>query len=293
MDGRRARALLGVSIDAGPDEIRRAFRMLALVNHPDRGGDRVEFELIVLAFESLQHVDVTSQLPWRGVTQLPVRPALPARAPHRRVRLAAPSFPTTVLRRRAPRRARSHDAVTPRAVGSDGWRPGSCQHARRYARPSRRTRTTPTRAASPSSPSCSRPTGRWRYAAKNRSRAAMRSAAFLEGVGVDLERGLDVGADDSPPRLEPDGRGRVRDASNGCLLLPRGHRARRRPLGPIPRPLRPRRNRRAMALRPSLCAHRRHHARRVGRRRGRAGDAGVVAPWSSTGCPPWPPRRGR
>jgi hypothetical protein len=80
MDGRRARALLGVDIDAGPDQIRRAFRLQALVNHPDRGGDRVEFELIVLAFETLQHVDVTSTNT-RQVPRLPVRPALPGARP--------------------------------------------------------------------------------------------------------------------------------------------------------------------------------------------------------------------
>ena len=73
MDGRRARALLGVSTDADSDEIRRAFRTHALVSHPDRGGDRVEFELIVLAFETLQHVDILSPLP--------VRPALPGARP--------------------------------------------------------------------------------------------------------------------------------------------------------------------------------------------------------------------
>jgi hypothetical protein len=80
MDGRRARALLGVDTDAGPDQIRRAFRLQALVNHPDRGGDRVEFELIVLAFETLQHVDVTSAST-RQVPRFPVRPALPGARP--------------------------------------------------------------------------------------------------------------------------------------------------------------------------------------------------------------------
>jgi len=73
MDGRRARIVLGVDPDATPDEIRRAFRARALVSHPDRGGDRVGFELVVLAFESLQHVDVTRRLP--------VRPALPGTRP--------------------------------------------------------------------------------------------------------------------------------------------------------------------------------------------------------------------
>ena len=81
MDGRRARALLGVDIDARPEDIRRAFRAQALANHPDRGGDRVEFELMVLAFETLQHVAVTSSGARREAVRLPVRPALPGARP--------------------------------------------------------------------------------------------------------------------------------------------------------------------------------------------------------------------
>ena len=56
MDGRRARAVLGVSAHATADEIRRAFRRRALATHPDRGGDRTAFELLVLAFETIKHV---------------------------------------------------------------------------------------------------------------------------------------------------------------------------------------------------------------------------------------------
>jgi len=73
MDGRRARALLGVDTDADSDEIRRAFRARALVTHPDCGGDRVTFELVVLAFETLQHLDVARRLP--------TRPELPGARP--------------------------------------------------------------------------------------------------------------------------------------------------------------------------------------------------------------------
>jgi hypothetical protein len=58
MDGRRARALLGVSEHASAEEVRRAFRARALASHPDRGGDRTSFELHVLAYETLQHVEV-------------------------------------------------------------------------------------------------------------------------------------------------------------------------------------------------------------------------------------------
>ena len=59
MDGRHARAVLGVAEHASADDIRRAFRLRALTTHPDRGGDRTAFELMVLAFETLQQVTVT------------------------------------------------------------------------------------------------------------------------------------------------------------------------------------------------------------------------------------------
>jgi hypothetical protein len=59
MDGRHARAVLGVPEHASADDIRRAFRQRALTTHPDRGGDRTTFELVVLAFETLQHVTVS------------------------------------------------------------------------------------------------------------------------------------------------------------------------------------------------------------------------------------------
>jgi hypothetical protein len=57
MDGRRARLLLGVSEHASPEEIRRGFRARVLAYHPDRGGDRASFDLIMLAFETLQRIE--------------------------------------------------------------------------------------------------------------------------------------------------------------------------------------------------------------------------------------------
>ncbi len=53
MDGRRARIVLGVGNDAGPAEIRRAFRARALVTHPDHGGDRVAFAELTDALAAL------------------------------------------------------------------------------------------------------------------------------------------------------------------------------------------------------------------------------------------------
>jgi len=58
MDGRRARSVLGVGIDAGPDEIRRAFRARAHVLHPDHGGDGASFADLVTAFDTLRAIRV-------------------------------------------------------------------------------------------------------------------------------------------------------------------------------------------------------------------------------------------
>jgi curved DNA-binding protein CbpA len=57
MDGRRARNVLGVGKDAGPDEIRRAFRARALVTHPDHGGDDAAFAELMDAFAAVRAVE--------------------------------------------------------------------------------------------------------------------------------------------------------------------------------------------------------------------------------------------
>ena len=54
MDGRRARNVLGVNADAGPDEIRRAFRARAHVTHPDHGGNASAFAEVLDAAASLR-----------------------------------------------------------------------------------------------------------------------------------------------------------------------------------------------------------------------------------------------
>lgn len=54
MDGRHARFVLGVGDDAGPTEIRRAFRARAHVAHPDHGGDNHSFAELVDALASIR-----------------------------------------------------------------------------------------------------------------------------------------------------------------------------------------------------------------------------------------------
>jgi curved DNA-binding protein CbpA len=63
MDGRRARTVLGVGSDAGPDEIRRAFRARALVTHPDHGGDCGAFAVLLDAVDTLDTLDTLDPPP--------------------------------------------------------------------------------------------------------------------------------------------------------------------------------------------------------------------------------------
>ena len=62
MDGRRARRMLGVSRNAGPDEIRRAFRARALALHPDHGGDPYAFAELKDAFDSVRTVPAPARV---------------------------------------------------------------------------------------------------------------------------------------------------------------------------------------------------------------------------------------
>ncbi len=73
MDGRRARIVLGVGDDAGPTEIRRAFRARALVAHPDHGGDRGAFAELTDALVALDPIVETLEA--RPTARVPLPPA--------------------------------------------------------------------------------------------------------------------------------------------------------------------------------------------------------------------------
>jgi DnaJ family protein A protein 2 len=45
--------MLGVPQSASADEIKKAFRKLALKHHPDRGGDKEKFQELNMAHETL------------------------------------------------------------------------------------------------------------------------------------------------------------------------------------------------------------------------------------------------
>jgi len=50
-------ATLEVSVTASVDEIKKAFRRLALIHHPDKGGDEEQFKRIKMAYEILKDVE--------------------------------------------------------------------------------------------------------------------------------------------------------------------------------------------------------------------------------------------
>ena len=45
--------ILGIAKNATPDEIKKAYRRLASIHHPDKGGDTAEFQKIQVAYDIL------------------------------------------------------------------------------------------------------------------------------------------------------------------------------------------------------------------------------------------------
>ena len=78
MTPERARDLLGVPADADRHQIERAFRRLARIHHPDRGGDAGRFTAVVAARDRLlgkadasgDQVIVVRTRPWRRVVRV-------------------------------------------------------------------------------------------------------------------------------------------------------------------------------------------------------------------------------
>lgn len=52
--GEDPRSVLGVTVAASPDDIKRAFRRRALETHPDRGGDPAEFRRVKQAYDAMR-----------------------------------------------------------------------------------------------------------------------------------------------------------------------------------------------------------------------------------------------
>lgn len=62
--------VLGVSADATPDQIKQAYRKLASVHHPDRGGDTAKFQEIQEAYATLTDPEKRRQYDTGGADQI-------------------------------------------------------------------------------------------------------------------------------------------------------------------------------------------------------------------------------
>ena len=76
------RATLGVTMNASAEEIKKAYRKLAMLHHPDRGGDTAKFQAIQSAYQELENSGFAPYEPPRTYTPPPQRrPAAPPEAP--------------------------------------------------------------------------------------------------------------------------------------------------------------------------------------------------------------------
>ena len=120
MDGPRDPfRVLSLSYDAGPEDVRRAFRRLARQTHPDRGGSTEAFHRVRAAYNALADDLEGQRRRWRA------RPAPP---PRRSLRYPAGLdprvYPTCLVRigrRRDGRRTVEYDLDS----RPSAWRPGA------------------------------------------------------------------------------------------------------------------------------------------------------------------------
>lgn len=61
--------ILGVSQDASLDDLKQAYRKLAMQHHPDRGGDKIEFTQIAAAYSILSNPDKRAYYDKHGDTE--------------------------------------------------------------------------------------------------------------------------------------------------------------------------------------------------------------------------------
>ena len=113
MDGDPFRAL-SIAYDAGPDEVRRAFRRLAHETHPDRGGDVRGFQAVHRAYTALMADLEGERRRWRPP---PRRPAGPGG-------LDPGAFPTCRVIVRGTRDGR-REVTYDIAARPPGWTPGA------------------------------------------------------------------------------------------------------------------------------------------------------------------------
>ena len=114
--------VLSLPYDAGPDDVRRAFRRLARQTHPDRGGSAQSFHEVRAAYGALADDLEGERRRWQPAPASP-KPA-PSRAPRYPAGLDPRVYPTCPVRI-----SRTRDGVRRVAYDADsrprGWRPGA------------------------------------------------------------------------------------------------------------------------------------------------------------------------
>ncbi len=109
--------VLSLSYDAGPEDVRRAFRRLARQTHPDRGGSTEAFHRVRAAYDALAGDLDGARRRWRTPSvPPPPAPRFPASLDRR-------TYPTCLVRLGRTRDGRrTVDYVLDSRPGS--WRPG-------------------------------------------------------------------------------------------------------------------------------------------------------------------------